>query len=312
MELREEEIILEEVKQSVEDIFRHTCHENSNALHITLYDDVPGKLIGDSIRLTQILFNLVGNAVKYTQNGNVSLQVSCLPGPRQEMCRMLFVVEDNGPGIPDDKVNKIFETFTQAGNNPSPYTRQHEGAGLGLPLVKRLVELMRGNLAIESQEGVGTSVYVSLPFHMPFVSESHAEDDGAEMLYGFSRDLTILVVEDDRMTQFYLRKILEKLGVRVEIAENGQEALEILNQNRFDCILMDVQMPVLDGVEATKTIRTMDGDVKETPIIAMTAYAMSGDREKFLASGMDDYIAKPIDQEGLVKTLQRNLKGDTT
>ena len=307
MELREEEIILEEVKQSVEDIFRHTCHENSNVLHITLYDDFPGKLIGDSIRLTQILFNLVGNAVKYTQNGDVSLHVSCLPVQRQEMRRMLFVVEDNGPGIPDDKVDKIFETFTQAGNNPSPYTRQHEGAGLGLPLVKRLVELMRGNLAIESQEGVGTSVYVSLPFYMPCVSASNAEGDGAVMLYGFSRDLTILVVEDDRMTQFYLRKILEKWGARVEIAENGQEALGMLNQNRFDCVLMDVQMPVLDGVEATKTIRTMDGDVKEIPIIAMTAYAMSGDREKFLASGMDDYIAKPIDQEGLVKTLQRNL-----
>ena len=218
-------------------------------------------------------------------------------------------MEDNGPGIPDDKVDKIFETFTQAGNNPSPYTRQHEGAGLGLPLVKRLVELMRGNLAIENQEGAGTSVYVSLPFHMPYVSASHAEGDGVEMLYGFSRDLTILVVEDDRMTQFYLRKILEKWGARVEIAENGQKALGMVNQNRFDCILMDVQMPFLDGVEATKTIRTMDGDVKEIPIIAMTAYAMSGDRKKFLASGMNNYIAKPIDQEDLVKTL---LKSDTT
>jgi len=164
MKLQEEEIVPKEVKQSVEDIFRHTCQENSNTLLITLDENVPGKLIGDSTRLTQILFNLVGNALKYTKNGDVSLQVSYLPGTRPEMCRMLFVVEDNGPGIPEDKTDQVFETFTQVSDYESPYARQYEGAGLGLPLVKRLVDLMGGNLSLTSQPGAGTAVYVSLPF----------------------------------------------------------------------------------------------------------------------------------------------------
>ena len=164
MELQEEEIIPEEVKQSVEEIFRHTCQNNSNALHITLDDNPPGKVVGDSTRLTQILFNLVGNALKYTQNGDVSLQVSFLPGMSPEMCRMLLVVEDNGPGIPEDKIDQVFETFTQVSNSDSLYARQYEGAGLGLPLVKRLVDLMGGNLSLTSQAETGTAVYVSLPF----------------------------------------------------------------------------------------------------------------------------------------------------
>ncbi|MFO7803963.1 MAG: ATP-binding protein, partial [Desulfovermiculus sp.] len=164
MELKEQEIILKDLKQSVEDIFTHTCQENDNALQITLDDNVPEGIFGDSTRLTQILFNLAGNALKYTRNGQVSLQVSCLPGRGPEMCRLLFVVEDNGPGIPEDKIDHIFETFTQAGDSHYPYTRHYEGAGLGLPLVKRLVQLMSGNACICSQTGQGTSVYVSLPF----------------------------------------------------------------------------------------------------------------------------------------------------
>jgi CheY-like chemotaxis protein len=268
---------------------------------------LPEKLIGDSTRLTQILFNLVGNAAKYTYRGRIEVQAAELPRVQDNICRVLFTISDTGAGIPDDKIDKIFETFTQAGNNLSPYTRQHEGAGLGLPLVKRLVKLMGGCLAIDSLEGAGTSVYVSLPFHLMEVAGSNGVGAGAERRHDHARGLKILVVENDRMTQFYLRKILEKSGIRAEIAENGQEALGMLNRSHFDCILMDVQMPVMDGVEATKRIRAMEGDTKNLPIIAMTAYAMSGDREKFLASGMDDYIAKPMDHDELMLVLKRNL-----
>ena len=166
MELREEEIILKGVKQSIEDIFRHTCQENKNVLHIGLDDNLPAQLIGDSTRLTQILLNLVGNALKYNRNGEVSLQISSLPGRSPKMCRLLFVVKDNGPGIPEDNIDQILETFTQANNSDFPYARQYEGAGLGLPLVKRLLHLMGGNASILSQAGQGTSVYVSLPFKL--------------------------------------------------------------------------------------------------------------------------------------------------
>lgn len=307
MQLREEKIILNEVKQSIEDIFRHTCQENNNVLQITLEDNVPGMLIGDGTRLTQILFNLAGNALKYTKNGDVSLQISCLSGRRPEMCRLLFIVEDNGPGISEDQVEQIFETFTQANNSESPYARQYEGAGLGLPLVKRLVQLMSGNASICSQTGKGTSAYVSLPFKVPEVLQQHT--GGLQEAKKPSGDTTahVLLVDDEQTTQFYIQRLLEKNGYAVTVAENGEQALAELAENDFDCVLMDVQMPVLDGVEATKKIRSSHHDFKDVPIIALTAYAMSGDRENFLGHGMDDYIAKPVNMYELLKMIDKNI-----
>ncbi len=307
LEISEDVFSLPEAMQSIKDIFVHVASDNGNSLEIHHEPVLPEKLIGDSTRLTQILFNLVGNAAKYTHQGRIEVQAAELPRVQDNTCRVLFTISDTGAGIPDDKVDKIFETFTQAGNNLSPYTRQHEGAGLGLPLVKRLVKLMGGTLAFDSREGVGTSVYVSLPFQVIDVAEPNGDGDSAERRHDHARGLKILVVENDRMTQFYLRKVLEKSGVHVEIAENGQEALGMLNRSHFDCILMDIQMPILDGVAATKKIRAMEGNIKDIPIIAMTAYAMSGDKEKFLDSGMNDYIAKPVDHEDLMLVLKRNL-----
>jgi two-component system sensor histidine kinase EvgS len=307
MELQEEEIIPGEVKQSVEDIFRHTCQENSNALHINLEERLPGRLIGDNTRLTQILFNLVGNALKYTQNGDVCLHVSSLPGKSQEMGRVLFVVEDNGPGIPEDKIDQIFETFTQVSDVDSPYTRQYEGAGLGLPLVKRLVDLMGGNLSLTSLPGEGTAVYVSLPFKVPELLPQEASTVREENLQGDDRPHKVLLVDDDAATQIQVRRVLEKQGQEVLVVENGEQALETLARERFDCVLMDVQMPVLDGVAATRSIRASKTMNRDIPIIALTAFAMSGDREKFLEAGMDDYIAKPVDDEELMRVLKRNL-----
>ena len=307
MELKEEEIVLREVKQSVEDIFRYTCQENSNALQVTLDENLPGKLLGDSTRLTQILFNLVGNALKYTQNGEVSLQISCLSGTRPEMCRLLCVVEDTGPGIPEDKIDQIFETFTQVNGFDSPYTRQYEGAGLGLPLIKKLVDLMGGNLSVASLPGTGTTVYVSLPFKVskPLPQEvSTIREDELQRDGRFSK---ILLVDDDAATQLQVRKVLEMKGMNVLVVENGEQALEVLAKKRLDCVLMDVQMPVLDGVEATKKIRASKTINKHIPIIALTAFAMSGDKGKFLEAGMDDYIAKPFDQAELLEVLKRNL-----
>ena len=347
MELREEEIMLDEVKQSVEDIFRHTCQENNNVLKITLDDNLPGKLIGDGTRLTQVLFNLVGNALKYTRNGEVSLQISSIAGTKQQYCRVLFVVEDNGPGIPDNKMDQVFDTFSQASDSDSPYTRQYDGAGLGLPLVQRLMDLMEGKISITSQPGQGTTVYVSLPFKIP-ESLQQEQDTHTRKKYSRLQGHRVLLVDDDEVTQIHIRRLVEHQGAIVSVAQDGEQALYMLAMESFDCVLMDVQMPVLDGVEATRRIRAAereggvarerlsDGETEGSesqytsipespnslipefpnssipqsrnpriPIIALTAYAMDGDRERFLEAGMDDYLAKPVHKEDLERILSK-------
>ena len=196
LEISEDVFSLPEAMQSIKDIFAHVARENENTLETDHDPVLPEKLIGDSTRLTQILFNLVGNATKYTRQGRIEVHVDPLPRTKDNICRVLFTISDTGPGIPDDKMDKVFETFTQAGNSSlSPYTRQYEGAGLGLPLVKRLVKLMRGSLAVDSCEGNGTSVYVSLPFHLQGLAEPSGEGERAEIIEVFSRDLKILFKE---------------------------------------------------------------------------------------------------------------------
>ena len=307
MELKEEEIDLAEIKQSVKDIFEHTCRENNNALQISVDANLPEILYGDSTRLTQILFNLVGNALKYTRNGEVGLQIFGLPWSREKSCRILLVVEDNGPGIPPDKMDQVFEIFTQNNKSKSPYSRQYEGAGLGLALVRRIVRLMDGSIAIDSEQDKGTAVYVSLPFKLPESRQQRVGTSGPEMMADQMQKLNVLLVDDEAVTQFYIKRLLQKQGINVSVAENGEQAAEMLTKASFDCVLMDVQMPVMDGVEATKKIRSSDLGGKNIPVIALTAYAMSGDREKFMEAGMDDYLAKPVDRDKLLAILKKHL-----
>ena len=178
---------------------------------------------------------------------------------------------------------------------------------MGLPLVKRLVNLMGANMSMDSQEGQGTEVYVSLPFRVlsSLLQETEKEDERTEQLV--QRTYKVLLADDDPITQLSRRRLLEKHGSSVKVIENGQDALSTLPRENFDCILMDVQMPVLDGVEATKLIRNSKANFKKIPIIALTAYAMSGDREKFLEVGMDDYISKPVDKDELLEVIERNV-----
>jgi CheY-like chemotaxis protein len=217
------------------------------------------------------------------------------------------VVKDTGHGIPHDKLDRIFETFTQAGDSESPYARQFEGAGLGLPLVKRLVELLGGNMSLDSWPDKGTTAYVSLPFRMPRDLVERPHDHVGDVPVGDSQKLRVLVVDDDEATRLHIQRLLEKQKLSVHVAENGEKALYALVQDGFDCILMDIQMPVLDGVAATKRIRASASKKRDIPIIAMTAYAMKGDQDKFLEAGMNDYITKPVDKNDLLKVLKRNL-----
>ena len=305
MEIHEDEFNIYNVIKSIQDIFKQVNKQNKNTLNIDMDVNIPEILMGDSTRLTQILFNIVGNACKYTHNGEINVQISPLPGKSPDKCRLLFCVQDTGEGIPEDKVDSVFETFTQVTDHEAPYTRQQQGAGLGLPLVKRLVRLMEGNAAIASKEGEGTTIYVNLPFNIPDSQQVEPQwtESGASLIKG----MKLLLADDDETTQFHVETLLKQEGSKVTVVENGKRVLEMLEEEEFNCILMDVQMPVLDGVEATKQIRNSGSEYSDIPIIALTAFAMSGDKEKFLGYGMDDYIDKPLDKVELLKVIERNV-----
>jgi PAS domain S-box-containing protein len=306
LQLRDEAIELEEVRQSIQDVFGHVAARNKNSIRMTVDKAIPDRLYGDGTRLTQVLFNLVGNAAKYTHHGEVEVQALLLQQLDPLVCRVLFTVADTGPGIPEDKLEHVFEAFTQVFDSSSQYTRQYQGAGLGLPLVKRLVQLMGGSASIVSSKGDGTTVFVSLPFRIPEGQEPGLPDRPSPAPSA-PKQARILLVDDDAATQLHVRRLLEKQGFSVQIAQNGLEALFELSRRVYDCVLMDVQMPGMDGLEATRKIRSAQAEFRDTPIIALTAYAMSGDREKFLQAGMDGYLAKPVDNEDLLRVLTRHL-----
>ncbi len=307
MEIREEEFEPLEIMQSIEDIFLHVSRENSNTLNIHTYEEVPSRLLGDSTRLTQILFNLTGNACKYTQEGKIEVRASLLPFTKNYSCQVLFIVEDSGPGIAKDKIDKAFQPFAQGGELRSPYTRRYEGAGLGLPLVRRVVELMKGTLCVSTGEGEGTAVYVSLPFTFPEGVHEIPDSAPTGEFQGEGETASVLLVDDDAVTQLHIRRLLEKEGFTVTLAEDGKDALSFLARENFGCVLMDIQMPEMDGVEATRRIRAGESGDANIPVIALTAYAMQGNREEFLQAGMDEYIAKPVDKHELLDILDRHI-----
>jgi CheY-like chemotaxis protein len=216
---------------------------------------------------------------------------------------MLISVSDTGIGMIDEELDQLFQPFVQAKDT---YTRKYQGAGLGLSIVQRLVELMQGNISLVSCPGEGTTFYICLPLKMLGENESaHVQD--IILKDEIKKSLRILLAEDEVSNQFPEKMLLEKAGHKVILAENGQQALYLLAAQDFDCILMDVHMPVMDGVTATKAIRSAEnlGTKTSIPIIAVTAYAMDGDREKFLQAGMDDYVSKPLCIKELEKVLQK-------
>lgn len=282
-------------------------HEGSirkAGLSFRVMDDpaTPPLLMGDEGRLRQVLFNLVGNAVKFTKSGGILIETHRLSDPDPRAARLLFTVTDSGPGIPDDLLRTIFDSFTQGEVSAS---RQHQGAGLGLAIVQRLIQLMGGSISIESEEGVGTSVHFTLRLEIAEQEsreESHTEGN---KLNGAS----ILLVEDDETSRQTAASLLESRGCRVTTADSGHAALSALRTGRFEAVLMDVRMPGMDGVETTRRIRTSPSmlGAEDIPVVAMTAHAMAGDRDRFLQAGMTDYIAKPVRAEELFDILERLL-----
>ena len=291
--------------------------QNKNLeLKYSIADDVPTLVMGDPVRIRQIIINLVNNAIKFTHKGHVEV-VLRQNSRNGEEAELLFAVRDTGIGIPPDRINSLFEVFSQVDESTS---RRYGGTGLGLAICKKLTEMMSGRIWIESEQGKGSSFNFTLKMKVssnnkPFVAGAVESPDGPPAVVSPMEDvgrLRILLAEDDLVNQRIAVRVLEKRGWEVVAVSNGKKAVEAAGGSHFDIILMDDQMPEMTGVEATAVIRMEE---KQTgfhmPIVAMTANAMSGDREKYLAAGMDAYVSKPIDREAMFRTIINLVKQRT-
>ena len=293
MEVREETFELHSTVEHLVGLFHYRTREKGVDLKLNIAPDVPDVVLGDPDRLRQILTNLVNNSVKFTDAGSVEVRVS--NGRDRGHHSVLFEVVDTGIGIQEDAQAKLFQPFSQVDSSPS---RRYGGTGLGLSIVKRLVELMRGEVGVISQYETGSTFWFELPLApsspdlLPVVQHlngSHEADRDALDL------LRVLVAEDNDVSRRVALLQLEKLGVKAKAVTNGQEVLDILREEAFDLILMDCQMPTLDGYSAASIIRSPEYDGhKDVVIIALTAHALKGEREKCLDAGMDDYTIKPL------------------
>lgn len=264
-----------------------------------------GNVTGDPLRLRQIVANLLSNAIKFTEKGWVNARQSVSPGADGKIV-MVLEVSDTGAGIPPEKVPLIFEKFTQA---DSSISRKYGGTGLGLAITKRLVELQGGQIRVESRVGRGSTFTVEIPYELapnaaPAIEQRHQQQTAAPA----APNARLLLVEDNAVNQRVVLAMLRKKNYKIDVANNGQEALEKLEiaTEPYNVVLMDVQMPVLDGLETTRAIRR-NTKWDYLPIIAMTAHAMIGDRERCLQAGMNAYVSKPVQQAGLIAVIEEYL-----
>ena len=322
---------------SIEALFSEPASQKGLVLGFTVDSAVPAVLVGDPGRIRQILLNLIGNAVKFTDKGSITVTASVADTEQGEHIR--FTVADTGPGIHPEDQTRIFGECFQADVS---LTRSHGGTGLGLAITDQLVRLMGGRIGFESQYGAGSLFWVELPMEVsaenspqelavggaegganqkevarlerltnPAASASAPTTGATEYPLSVTYELSVLVAEDSEVNQFIIRELLAKWGIEIAVAANGLEAVEAFKEREFDLILMDIQMPEMDGLEATRRIRSLQSDEsvhEECEIVGLSAHAMSGDRERYMAEGMVDYLTKPIRTEELRKILDACLK----
>ena len=296
LQLETAEFHFADLRDSVRDLFAMPAKAKGLELSFEIDEALPSHVVGDEGRLRQILFNLVGNAVKFTSRGSIRITARRLD--RDDGLAVVFKVTDTGVGIAPERQEEIFQPFTQVDGSS---VRSHGGVGLGLAIVKRLVDMLGGRLEMRSSPGRGTTIEVTVPLAAgERVCSEHEETPVPQV-----RGRRILVVEDDRVNQLALTRMLARLGHVPTVADNGSAALDILQRESFDCVLMDIQMPVMDGLEATRRIRSrVHPDIPaDIPVVALTGHAMVGDRERFLAEGMTDYLSKPVDMDALARVV---------
>lgn len=290
------------IKQLIEDIVKtHTSRIEEKGLEFNYVfsSTIPQFLVGDPNRIRQILNNMISNALKFTQKGSITVSVKKLKGNDDEI-ELNFSVCDTGIGIAPEDIDKLFKSFSQI---ETSFTKKFGGTGLGLAISKNLVEMMDGKIGVDSQKGIGSTFYFTLKFKIGIgIKET---TNVLPRITRTTKPLRILLAEDDAINQMVIRKILQEKGHIVDTANNGVEALELFEPGAYDVILMDIQMPVMNGVEAAQKIKEKEDYDNHTPIIAVTAYALQGDRERFLSLGMDEYLTKPIKMDELFHTLDK-------
>jgi signal transduction histidine kinase/ActR/RegA family two-component response regulator len=306
--LEENDFSLRDLMDELAEMFAGQVAEKGLVMTHHLDPDIPPRLRGDPLRLRQVLINLVNNAVKFTEEGEIALRAA-MEKIEAEQVRLRFRVRDTGIGIPAAERSQLFSTFTQA---DSSTTRKYGGTGLGLAISKRLATLMGGDIRIDPPRETGLATGTQFSFTAAFTVPDHAADPFKPAVPepvqdGFGLDLSgcrILLAEDNRINQEVALEMLRQSGVAVDVVEDGVGAVDAVRKRSYDAVLMDVQMPVMDGLEAARAIRE-EQPREALPIIALTAHALDGDRKRCLAVGMNDYLPKPIDPDQLFQALRR-------
>ena len=300
IELKPSAFNIRELLSELNSFFNTRLLEKNIEFVVQIASDIPDWLICDSLYLKQILVNLISNAIKFTPKYGATVLQLFLKSRVDNNISIRFAISDTGIGIPEERQTAIFKAFTQA---DSSVTRQFGGTGLGLTICDRLVKILGGSLKLQSKTGVGSVFFFDCTFQAATTSQEFLDNTDEDRIPKIH--LNILAAEDNVVNQKLLTKILETAGHKVTIATDGIEAVELFDGNEFDIILMDIQMPRLDGVDATRKIRLIEGEQrrKKIPIIAVTAHALQGDRERYLSNGMDGYLAKPINRDNLLQLI---------
>ncbi|WP_461105200.1 PAS domain S-box protein [Spirosoma koreense] len=292
--------------RSLQKIFQMRLQKRPISMDVMLDARISGKYIGDELMLNQILLNLLGNAEKFTEEGSIMLTAR-IRKKEADRTWIEFQVSDTGVGIPEDKLDRIFQKFRQV----SPEGHKHKGTGLGLAITKELIELQEGSISVRSTVGEGSQFTFSLPYAQAIPEEKELgqpETPPTGETASQIEHLTILVAEDNLMNQRYVSGLLKKWGVTFIIASDGQEAVDMCRKEKFDLILMDIQMPVLNGYDATIAIRAIDNPNQNTPILALTASAMLDQKEMAIKAGMDGFLPKPFAPDKLLAALQEHAR----
>ena len=301
--IEENQVVLEDAVFNIQDelmVIKDSLYflavKNNNQIFIDVDNSIPEVLVGDKIRLSQIFINLMSNSLKFTENGKVVVKANLVEKIGTK-CYLKFQVIDNGIGIAKEDQNKVFEKFVQVYRKEDDY----QGTGLGLTIVKKLVELFNGTIHLESEEGKGTTITFTLPLDSD-VSRAKSIIDNLDVDLSARKEYKILVVEDNKINQAVTKKLLENNHFKCNIVDDGYAALELISKTHFDAILMDINMPIINGFETSKLIRQKG---IQTPIIAVTAFDKQDIEEKIIDAQIDEVIVKPFESHKLFETIKR-------